>query len=67
MIDQTLAQYHAAGVRGVRLSAKEVGSDEEIVRSVKKFAAVARKHDWVLQLRTPATQSIRTVSLVSPR
>jgi predicted TIM-barrel fold metal-dependent hydrolase len=49
----TLHQYHDAGVRGIRLSMKDTGTNLEIVAAVKKFAAVARVHDWVLQLRVP--------------
>jgi predicted TIM-barrel fold metal-dependent hydrolase len=48
----TLRQYHDAGVRGVRLSMRE-GTNKEIVAAVKKFASVAKLHDWVLQLRIP--------------
>ncbi|KAH5300628.1 hypothetical protein HBI50_209380 [Parastagonospora nodorum] len=49
----TLGQYHEAGVRGVRLSVKDTGTDREIVAAVEKLAVVARVHDWVLQLRVP--------------
>lgn len=49
----TLVRYHAAGVRGVRLSMKEDGTNEDIVRQVRKFGAVAKVHEWVLQLRVP--------------
>jgi predicted TIM-barrel fold metal-dependent hydrolase len=51
--NSTLRQFHDAGVRGVRLSMKEDGSNEEIVAAVKKTATVAKVHDWVLQLRIP--------------
>jgi predicted TIM-barrel fold metal-dependent hydrolase len=48
----TLRQHHDAGVRGVRLSMRD-GTNKEIVAAVKKFASVAKLHDWVLQLQIP--------------
>jgi predicted TIM-barrel fold metal-dependent hydrolase len=53
--NKTLRQYHDAGVGGVRLSMKDDATNEKIVAAVKKFASVAKLHDWVLQLRIPLT------------
>ncbi|PSN67568.1 amidohydrolase family protein [Corynespora cassiicola Philippines] len=50
---ETLTEYHTAGVRGIRLSTGNQGTNEEIVDRVKKMATVARFHNWVLQLRIP--------------
>lgn len=46
----TLAQFHAAGVRGVRVSFGSEGTNDEIVEAVKKNAKVAAVNNWNLQL-----------------
>ncbi|KAF2170301.1 hypothetical protein M409DRAFT_19903 [Zasmidium cellare ATCC 36951] len=51
--NDTLARYHEAGVRGVRVNFGANGKDSDIVEAVKKNAAVARRHDWVLELWIP--------------
>ena len=51
--NDTLAQFHAAGVGGVRLNIAD-GGDDEIIKAVRKDAAVAKVHDWVLQLWIPS-------------
>ncbi|KAF1955030.1 amidohydrolase family protein [Byssothecium circinans] len=51
--NETLAEYHAAGVRGVRVNFGNDGNDEEIVEAVKKNAAIAKIHGWVLQVWIP--------------
>lgn len=61
--NQTLAEYHAAGMRGVRLSMTS-GPDEAIVVAVKKFAAVAKLHHWVLQLRIPMKTFVKLSDVI---
>jgi predicted TIM-barrel fold metal-dependent hydrolase len=49
----TLAEFHAAGVRGVRVNFGSEGTNEEIVVAVKKNAKVAAVHNWDLQVWIP--------------
>lgn len=49
----TLSELHATGVRGVRVNFGNDGTNEEIVEAVKKNAAIAKAHNWVLQLWIP--------------
>ncbi|OAL51423.1 amidohydrolase family protein [Pyrenochaeta sp. DS3sAY3a] len=51
--NETIAQYHAAGVRGVRVNTGNEGINEEIVALVKKNARIAALHNWALQLWIP--------------
>ncbi|KAK2751037.1 hypothetical protein FQN57_000112 [Myotisia sp. PD_48] len=49
----TLTEWHDIGVRGVRLNFQSVGkrpSKDELLATMKQYAAVIRPYDWVLQL-----------------
>jgi len=49
----TLDQFHAAGVRGVRVNFGNEGTDHEIVEAVQKNARIAALNDWKLQSWLP--------------
>ncbi|KAF2629844.1 amidohydrolase family protein [Macroventuria anomochaeta] len=49
----TLDQFHAAGVRGVRVNFGNEGTNEEIVEAVWKNAKIAALNNWNLQLWLP--------------
>lgn len=51
--NETIAQYHEAGVRGLRVNFGNGGTDEEIIEAIRKNARVARLHDWVVQIFVP--------------
>jgi predicted TIM-barrel fold metal-dependent hydrolase len=63
--DDTLEEFHQAGVRGVRVNYGNQGTDEEIIESVEKNAAIARKHDWLLQIWVPL-RSFRALHKLIP-
>jgi predicted TIM-barrel fold metal-dependent hydrolase len=60
----TLRQFHDAGVRGVRFSAKDGLIYPEIVDAVEKYAVIAKSQDWVLQLRIPLKAFIHLHNIV---
>lgn len=50
---QTLQQWHALGVRGVRVNLKSVGSEpsvEELTQTLRQYAEIIRPLDWTLTL-----------------
>ncbi|KAL2837139.1 hypothetical protein BJX68DRAFT_259678 [Aspergillus pseudodeflectus] len=51
--NKTLQTFHDAGVRGIRLNYGNSGTDAEITAAVIQAAAIARIHDWVVQLWVP--------------
>lgn len=65
--NHTLAQFHAAGVRGIRINAinaRNNSSEDEIVDAVKKNAAIARQYGWALQLWIPLKTFISLHDLI---
>lgn len=61
---EALAEYHAAGVRGVRVNFGNDGTNDEIIEAVKKNAKIAAVHDWVLQLWVPIKAFTELVDVI---
>lgn len=53
---ETLAEWHALGVRGVRVNLKSVGkvmSEDELAETLVRHADVVRPFGWIIQLYVP--------------
>lgn len=63
----TLQEWHAIGVRGVRVNLVSVGKEmgvAELAMTLKQYADVIRPFDWVLQLYVPLKMAIDLEDIV---
>lgn len=51
--NRILVQFHAAGVRGVRVNFGNESTEEEIIEATTKNARIAALNNWILQLWIP--------------
>jgi predicted TIM-barrel fold metal-dependent hydrolase len=64
---QTLQEWHAIGVRGVRLNLQSVGKEmgaEELSATLQEYAKVIRPLHWVLQLYVPLKTALSLEKIV---
>lgn len=67
ILEPTLREWHAIGVRGVRINLQSVGkslSMEELKRTLKEHADIIRPFGWVLQLYVPLAMAVDLESIV---
>jgi predicted TIM-barrel fold metal-dependent hydrolase len=63
----TLQEWHAIGVRGVRVNLVSVGKEmgvAELAMTLKQYADVIRPLDWVLQLYVPLKMAVDLQDIV---